>query len=79
MDLSIYPHSPFFQCLALIGFWLVRMEASEARLGAAYGGGVSDRGRWYHGDGLYNDYEEVSGHTWDDALSAAGGRFCCLL
>ena len=47
------------------------MEASEARLGAAYGGGVGTVGVWYLGGGLYNDYEEYQTVIGDAALSAA--------
>ena len=44
------------------------MEASEARLGAAHGGGVSTVAVGIMGMVLYNDYEEVSTVIRDDAL-----------
>jgi hypothetical protein len=71
MDLSIYPVSFFVSGLALIGAslfaWKHRREGWGLPLLAVLGTVAA----WYHGDGLYNDYEIYRLKHGDDSLSAA--------
>ena len=71
MDLSLYPISFFVSALALLGAalfaWSKRREGWGLPMLAVLGTVTV----WYHGDGLYNDYEHYLLTIGDDATSAA--------
>jgi hypothetical protein len=71
MDFSIYPVSFFISALALIGAsfyaWKHRRDGWGLPMLAVLGTVAA----WYHGDGIYNDYEEYQTIIGDDALNAA--------
>ena len=78
MDLSHLPSSFFLSAIALYGL----LACSHGSIGGKAGGCLWGRCwlpcSWYHGDGLYNDYEEYRTIMGMMLLSAAGGRFYCL-
>ena len=58
MDLSIYPISFFVSALALIGASLFAWKHRRDGWGLPMLAVLGTTAVWYHGDGLYNDYEE---------------------
>jgi hypothetical protein len=71
MDLSIYPISFFVSLLALIGASLFAWKHRREGWGLPMLAVLGTVAVWYHGDGLYNDYEEYQTIIGDDALGAA--------
>ena len=70
MDLSIYPISFFVSALALIGASLFAWKHRQNGWGLPMLAVLATVAAWYHGDGLYNDYEEYQVILGDDALNA---------
>ena len=70
MDLSIYPISFFVSGLALIGASLFAWKHRQNGWGLPMLAVLATVAVWYHGDGLYNDYEEYQVILGDDALNA---------
>ena len=71
MDLSIYPISFFVSALALLGAALFAWSNRREGWGLPMGAVLATVAVWYHGDGLYNDYEMYRLTIGDDALGAA--------
>jgi hypothetical protein len=71
MDLSIYPVSFFISALALIGASLFAWKHRRDGWGLPMGAVLGTVAVWYHGDGLYNDYEHYRFTIGDAATSAA--------
>jgi hypothetical protein len=71
MDLSIYPVSFFISALALMGASLFAWKHRRDGWGLPMLAVLGTIAVWYHGDGLYNDYEEYRLLIGDDALNAA--------
>ena len=71
MDLSIYPVSFFLSAIALIGACLFAWKHRNEGWGLPMLAVLGTVAVWYHGDGLYNDYEEYRVIIGDDALDAA--------
>jgi hypothetical protein len=70
MDLSIYPISFFVSALALIGASLFAWKHRRDGWGLPMLAVLGTTAVWYHGDGLYNDYESYRLINGDSALSA---------
>ena len=71
MDLSIYPISFFVSALALAGAALFAWSNRREGWGLPMLAVLGTVAVWYHGDGLYNDYEHYRLRIGDDALGAA--------
>ena len=71
MDLSIYPLSFFVSFLVLIACGWYAWKHRRDGWGLPALAVLGTVGAWYHGDGLYNDYEMYRSTLGDDTLSAA--------
>jgi hypothetical protein len=71
MDISIYPISFFFSALALLGAALFAWSNRREGWGLPMLAVLGTVAVWYHGDGLYNDYEHYRLTIGDNATSAA--------
>ena len=71
MDLSLYPISFFVSALALLGAALFAWSKRREGWGLPMLAVLGTVAVWYHGDGLYNDYEHYRLSIGDDATSAA--------
>ena len=71
MDLSLYPISFFVSALALLGAALFAWSKRREGWGLPMLAVLGTVAVWYHGDGLYNDYEHYLLTIGDDATSAA--------
>jgi hypothetical protein len=70
MDLSIYPVSFFISALALLGASFYAWKHRRDGWGLPMLAVLGTTAVWYHGDGLYNDYEAYRLINGDDALNA---------
>jgi hypothetical protein len=71
MDLSLYPLPFFISALTLMGASLFAWRHRRDGWGLPMLAVLGTIAVWYHGDGLYNDYEEYQTVIGDDALNAA--------
>ena len=71
MDLSIYPISFFLSAIVLLGISLFAWKHRRQGWGLPMLAVLGTVAVWYHGDGLYNDYEMYRLTLGDDALGAA--------
>ena len=71
MDLSIYPISFFLSAIVLLGVSLFAWKHRRQGWGLPMLAVLATVFVWYHGDGLYNDYEMYRLTIGDDALGAA--------
>lgn len=71
MDLTIYPLSFFVSFLVLIACGLYAWKHRRDGWGLPALAVLATVGAWYHGDGLYNDYELYRGQLGDQVLDNA--------
>ena len=71
MDLSLYPLPFFISALTLMGASLFAWRHRNEGWGLPMLAVLGTVAVWYHGDGLYNDYDEYRVIIGDDALDAA--------